>query len=71
MPHHALIQDQDFAATGRLASRLIRLGRRLGQPVVPASATARFIGGVLVFTGVLVLVAVDVRPPSLTGLRYR
>ena len=68
MLHQNLTRNQDFAASARLAARLIRLGRQLHRPLARASAAGadagaiRSIAGVLIFTGVLVQAAVDVRP---------
>jgi hypothetical protein len=66
MPYQHLTQNSDSAALGQLSARLIRTGRRLRRPLAATSAADAgamdFIGGLLMLTGVLVLIAADVSP---------
>lgn len=68
MPNRSLTPHQASTALGQLPAQFVRTGRRLRRPL-PATSAANaaaidFLGGLLIFTGLLLQIAGDVSPAT-------
>jgi hypothetical protein len=67
----SLAPDYASAALGRLSAPLIRAGRRLRRPLRATSTaeadTLDSLGGLLIFTGLLMQIAADLSPSAARG----